>query len=61
MKLYLLVFLFVTTSLLANPQITVLPESSMPHEFIHQNQGCYENSECDPVMGHQLHRWTKLI
>jgi len=33
----------------------------MPHEFIHQNLGCYENSECDPVMGHQLNRWTRLI
>ena len=30
-------------------------------DFEHQNKGCPENSECDPVMGSMLTRWKTLI
>lgn len=58
---YLLFFLVISTQLWSSPQVKVLPEASLPHEFIHENLGCQENSECDPVMGHQIHQWQKLI
>lgn len=61
MKQYLVIFFMTSPFLWAGPQVRVLPETSMPHEFIHQNLGCLENSECDQVMGHQLHHWSKLI
>lgn len=61
MKLYLLIFLLISSPIYGNPQVRVLLEASSPQQFIHQNPGCLENSECDQVMGHQLARWSKLI
>ena len=61
LRLYLLVFFIVSPYLQAVTTIKVLPETSMPQEFIHQNPGCLENSECDQVMGHQLKRWSDLL
>lgn len=62
LKSHLFLFLIVAAPLAwSAPQIKVLPEPSGGHEFIHPNLGCLENSECDPVMGHQLNQWNKII
>ncbi|MFA7612651.1 MAG: hypothetical protein WCY48_00335 [Candidatus Caldatribacteriota bacterium] len=58
---YLVLFLIVSPLSWSAPQVKVLSEPSTPQEFIHQNPGCLENSECDPVMGHQINEWNQLI
>lgn len=58
---YLLLFFLFSSRIEAQTPIKVLPEVSSPHEFIHQNPGCLENSECDQVMGHQLNTWSKVL
>lgn len=60
MSYLLLIFVFFS-GIHAQTTFKVLPEASSPQEFIHQNPGCQENSECDQVMGHQLNVWNKLL
>lgn len=58
---YLLLFFLFSSKIHAQTPIKILPEASSPHEFIHQNLGCLENSDCDQVMGHQLNIWSKVL
>ncbi|MES2526882.1 MAG: hypothetical protein V4598_07330 [Bdellovibrionota bacterium] len=45
----------------AAPTIKVMEEPKSMEDFEHQNKGCPANSECDPVMGHQLQNWSSLV
>lgn len=45
----------------AAPDIRVIEEPKSMEDFEHQNKGCPANSECDPVMGHQLQNWQTLV
>ncbi|MFL5783288.1 MAG: hypothetical protein ACJ76H_01680 [Bacteriovoracaceae bacterium] len=45
----------------AQPVIKVMEEPRSLEDFEHQNKGCPANSECDPVMGHQMKNWTDLV
>lgn len=56
---YFALFLLPLLSL-AQTEIRVLPEPKGAEDFEHNNPGCPENSECDPVMGHQMRGWKTL-
>lgn len=66
---YLVLYVLSTTILWANTnktaspdlEIHLLPQETKGFESDHQNSGCPENSECDPVMGLQFKRWQNLL
>lgn len=62
MRLHYFVLLFLFPALSdAKPEIRVIEEPRSLEDFEHQNKGCPANSECDPVMGHQMSNWKELI
>jgi len=58
---YLLFFITLPLFAQVRPPIQVIPEPKTAADFEHQFKGCFENSECDQVMGLQLGRWRELI
>lgn len=58
---YFLILLLIPHLSAAQPEIKVLSEPATAEDFEHQNKGCPENSECDPVMGHQMKTWKDMV
>lgn len=58
---YFLIFLLAPVLSAAQPEIKVIADPTSAEDFEHQNKGCPENSECDPVMGHQMQNWKTLV
>lgn len=57
---FFLLILFTSTSWGVR-EIKVLTDPTSAEDFEHQNKGCPENSECDPVMGHQMKTWKDMV
>lgn len=58
---YFLILLLVPLLSAAAPEIKVIADPTSAEDFDHQNKGCPENSECDPVMGLQMQNWKTLV